>query len=465
MPFWNSLYGRFKNWIGGLFPSGAAKREFDASTAISREMESDIAFWYRLYLGEPPWKTHDVISLNIPSAICREMVRPTLSELEVKIDGGAIGTYLMDQFETAKKQLSPALETFLALGGGVLKPFIFGDKIVVQYCSMTSFQPTVFNSAGECVGAVFKEVIKSSDNKYYARMENHKFEGGKYIIENKAFESSQSGTIGNEVDINKVPEWPDIKPAIFVENVERPLFAYFKTPMANKADPNSGVGLSVYAEAIELIRQADVQWERIQWEFKSGERKIFGDRSQTNIERFGKDRLYAFGPFNSQDGDLLHEFSPDFRDSNLYDGFQNILKQIEFNVGLSFGTISDPQSVEKTATEIESTKQRMYTTIEAIKRNFQKTLDDLIYAMSVYSTLYNLAPAGNYEVTFEWGDSILEDTATKQLALSDMRNDVAAGILRPELYIMKKYGVTEEEALAMMPGLDDLTTETQEEVE
>lgn len=465
MPFWNSLYGRFKNWIGGLFPSGVAKREFDASTAISRDMESDISLWYSLYLGEPPWKTHDVISLNLPSAICREMVRPTLSELEVTIEGGALGSYLTEQFETAKQQFHPALETFLALGGGVLKPFRFGDKIIVQYCSMTSFQPTAFNSSGECVGAVFKEVIKSSDNKYYARMENHKFEGGKYIIENKAFESSQSGTIGTEVDIKKVPEWEEIDPEIVVENVERPLFAYFKTPMANKADPNSGVGLSVYAEAVELIRQADVQWERIQWEFKSGERKIFGEKTQTNIERFGKDRLYAFGPFNTQDGDLLHEFSPEFRDSNLYDGFQNILKQIEFNVGLSFGTISDPQSVEKTATEIESTKQRMYTTIEAIKRNFQKTLDDLIYAMSVYASLYGLAPAGNYEVTFEWGDSILEDTATKQLALADMRNDVAAGIIRPELYIMKKYGVTEEEALDMMPDMDLLVTEQENEIE
>lgn len=458
MPFRDNLrglYENFKTWWGNLFPSGVAKREFDAETAITQDMERDLALWYNMYIGEPPWKTHDVISLNLPDSICREMVRPTLSELQVSIEGGAMGTYLTDQFEAARWQLYPALETFMALGGGALKPYRFQDKIIVQYCDMRTFQPTKFDAAGECVGAVFKEVIKSG-NKWYARLENHKFEGEQYIIENKAFESSQSGSIGNAVDINSIPEWAEVREEEVLDNVERPLFAYFKTPMANKTDPSSGVGVSVYAETVELIRQADVQWERLQWEFKSGERKIFGERSQTNMEKFEKDRLYAFGPFWSENGDLLHEFSPELRDTNLYAGFQNILKQIEFNVGLSFGTISDPMSVERTATEIESTKQRMFTTIEGIKHNFQKTLDGLIYAMSVYATLYGLAPAGNYTVNFEWGDSILEDTASKQLSLADMRNDVAAGLIRPELYIMKKYGVTEEEAMAMMPSMTDL---------
>ena len=329
---------------------------------------------------------------------------------------------------------------------------------------MNTFQPTAFNATGECIGAVFKETIKSG-GRYYTRLENHKFAAGQYIIENRAFESSQSGNTGNAVEMKNIPEWAELAEEIVVDNVERPLFGYFRTPVANKADPNSGIGISMYADAVELIRQADVQWERIQWEFKSGERKIFGEQSQTNLERFGKDRLYAFGPFFSENGDLLHEFSPEYRDSNLYAGFQNILKQIEFNVGLAFGTISDPMSVERTATEIESTKQRMYTTIEGIKHNLESTLDGLIYAMSVMAGLYGLAPAADYAVTYEWGDSILEDTTTKQLALADMRNDVVAGLVRPELYIMKKYGVTVEEAANMMPKMEDMVTEEESEIE
>ena len=81
MPFWDSLYGKIKTWWVNMFPSGAASREFDVTTAIPQDMERNLALWYGLYLGEPPWKTHDVISLNLPASICREMARPTLSEL------------------------------------------------------------------------------------------------------------------------------------------------------------------------------------------------------------------------------------------------------------------------------------------------------------------------------------------------------------------------------------------------
>lgn len=463
MPFWSGIFGRIKNWFIG-FPEGAAKREFDVTPAISREAMQDINLWYSMYVGQAPWITHDVISLNIPAAICRELARPTLAELNVTIEGTA-GKYLTKQFITAQKRFQPALETFLALGGGAFKPYIFNGSILVSYCSPNEFQPTRFDISGDCVGGVFKEGIKSN-GQYYVRLESHEFENGRYIIRNRAFESTQNGSVGRPVPLNTVPEWEDLQEETPIEGIDRPLFSYFRTPRANKLNPDSGVGVSMYADAVELIRQADTQWERLQWEYKSGERKIFGERSQVNIERFGKDRLYAFGPFWSENGDLLHEFSPAYRDSNVYAGFQGILKQIEFNVGLAFGTISDPMSVERTATEVEATKQRMYATIEGIKANMESALDGLIYAMSVMAGLYGLAPSGDYSVTYEWGDSILEDTATKQLALADMRNDVAAGLIRGELYVAKKYGVSEEEALAMMPSMEDMAEgEGQSEVE
>ena len=462
MPFWGGVLGRIKNWFIG-FPEGAAKSEFDVTPAISREMMTEINLWYSLYVGQAPWVTRDVVSLNIPASICRELARPTLSELEVTIEGAA-GEYLMEQFAAAQKRFQSALETFLALGGGAFKPYIFNDRILVSYCSPNTFQPTRFDVSGDCVGGVFKECIKSH-GQYYVKLESHEFENGRYVIRNKAFESAQIGSIGRPVGLDTVPEWAALQEEQYIDNIEHPLFAYFRTPRANKTNPDSGVGVSMYADAIELIRQADVQWERLQWEYKSGERKIFGEGSAVNVERFGRDRLYAFGPFWSDNGDLLHEFSPEYRDSSLYSGFQNILKQIEFNVGLSFGTISDPMSVERTATEIQATKQRMYTTIEGIKRNLESSLDGLIYAVSVMAGLYGLAPAGEYTVTYKWGDSILEDTTAKQLAIADMRNDVSAGLIRPELYIMRKYNVTEEEAVAMMPSMDSMVQEEQDEVE
>ena len=144
------------------------------------------------------------------------------------------------------------------------------------------------------------------------------------------------------------------------------------------------------------------------------------------------------------------------RDSAYFNGLNNILKRIEFNCGLSYGTISDPQEVDKTATEIVSSKQRMYSTVNDIQGALESALDDLIYAMSVWAKLARLS-MDKYEVSYNWDDSIVVDKDTE---LASMQADVAAGIIRPELYIMKKYGVTEEEAIKMMPKVENTLTKS-----
>ncbi len=44
-----------------------------------------------------------------------------------------------------------------------------------------------------------------------------------------------------------------------------------------------------------------------------------------------------------------------------------------------------------------------------MQKSLQAALEQCIYAMDVYATLYNLAPSGKYETTFEWDDSIVVD--------------------------------------------------------
>ena len=56
----------------------------------------------------------------------------------------------------------------------------------------------------------------------------------------------------------------------------------------------------------------------------------------------------------------------------------------------------------------------------------------------------------NEFVTVDFDDSIIED---KQTVNNDMRMDVSAGLLKPELYIAKKYNVSLEEAREMIPNV------------
>ena len=56
-------------------------------------------------------------------------------------------------------------------------------------------------------------------------------------------------------------------------------------------------------------------------------------------------------------------------------------------------------------------------------------------------------------MSFDWDDSIVID---KEQELASMQQDAVAGFIRKELYVAAKYGVSEEEALKMMPldGID-----------
>lgn len=175
-------------------------------------------------------------------------------------------------------------------------------------------------------------------------------------------------------------------------------------------------------------------------------------------------RRYAVGPQAVYHGELhigrepFEQFSPAFRDDPLYKGFQRILQRIEFNVGLSYGTISDPQTVEKTATEILAAKQRQYATEGDIQEAFQDVLDDLLYAMDMYCDLYRLAPAGGYEVVYNWGDGVLDDPETRRQDKAMDLQEVSAGLMQPWEYRMKWKGEDEETAKAALPGTEDLVS-------
>ena len=227
-------------------------------------------------------------------------------------------------------------------------------------------------------------------------------------------------------------------------------------PDANNIDSSSPLGVSVYDRAREDIENADKQWSRIMWEYEGSELAIDADvsvfKKDEARDKFvlpsGKERLFRILDFDDNN-EKYKVFAPEIRDISLFNGFNNILKRIEFNSGLAYGTLSDPQNVDKTAEEIKSSKQRSYSTVKDIQNTTEDALKSLAQAMDIVARLGNLPAGKAYEMSFKWDDSIVVD---REKELLSMQQDAASGMIRKELYIAKKYGVTEEEALKMMPA-------------
>ena len=116
-------------------------------------------------------------------------------------------------------------------------------------------------------------------------------------------------------------------------------------------------------------------------------------------------------------------FAPTLRDSSYWQGLNNIKRNIELTLGLSYGVISEPTSIAMTATEIVSSKQRYYTTI----RNFQNILisafTEAIQNMIVMLNSLDRNITEDYDLQFNFDDGILTTTKEKVDELAVLLNN------------------------------------------
>ena len=462
-----NFFERFTLGVRRLFfQSSAPKQDFGVETAVTRTMENNINLWYLMYINQPPWSKDGVTSTGLPAAIVRELARYALVEFEGTVSGSVRGDFLNECLQDMIPDFDSWMEQGLAYGSVALQPFVYNDSIRVAVSGPNAFQPTKFDVAGKCIAGTFRQLLKSA-GKWYIRLEHHEYtpETGHYVIENKAHESNENGTIGRAIDLTEIPEWANIEPILETDGMEGTMFAYFQNPKSNTVEPGSHSGMSVYGgEVVDLIKQADEQWEAIWWEYKSGERKILVEDS-ANARKAIHNRLFSTVPLFSKDSDFFHEFSPAFRNDALYQGFQYILKQIEYRTGLARGAISDPDSVERTATDVLRSKYNQFVTEKSIQRAWGRTLNDILYAMDVLASHNGLAPEGAYKLDLNFGDGVLEDPDGTRADKAQALSEVAAGIRNPWEYRRDFYGETEEEAKANLPGLDVLVDEPPATVE
>ena len=457
---------RFLTWIRGVFSKmlhiSDAKRALKVDVAISSDMQTAIDQWAEMFMGKAPWLDDTTQSLGLPAAIAGEIARLVTVELESTITGSPRADYLHGEYARMLSDLRSQVETAAAGGGLVFKPYLDGEHIAVDCVPAWRFFPTAFNSRREVTGAVFVEQVTKGKT-YYTRMEHHQLTDEGYTIRNLAFSSPTQGTLGNQCSLAEVDEWADLEPELTIryKNGTAPegvLFAYFRMPFGNTVDPESPLGVSVYSRAVGLIKEADRQYSRILWEYEGSELAI--DASQGALQVKGPDGKAPVLPPRSkrlfrelaidqgQSGDLYKVFNPEIRDTSLFNGLDKILKRIEFNCNLAYGTLSDPQNVDKTAEEIRSSKQRSYSAVCDVQQSLQDALEHLVWAMDFYATLYKLAPRGEYEVNFTWGDGILQDTDKEYMRRKEM---VDNGYLRPEKFVAWYFGISEEEAKGYMP--------------
>lgn len=388
---------------------------------MDSDMLAALEKWQDMYRNEPPWMSNDVKPTNLPASVTEELARLMLLEAEITVSGSARADWMDEKITRFIDTLQEQIEEGLALGGIAFKPYpLANGSIGIDTAPIGRFYPSAFDSNGNLTGGIFVDRY-TNGRTWYTRFENHELKDSMYTITNVVYQSHDQYELGTQTTLQAAEKWQDLGESVTIGNVKKALFGFFKVPSKNKIDPDSPLAPSVFAGAETFFQDADEQWSRIMWEYEGSELAVdISDRAfppalDSNGEKKvklpkGKSRLYRALEIGDVEKPLYEVFSPQIRDTSLFAGFNRILQRIEFACGLAYGTLSDPQTVEKTAEEIKSSKQRSYARVRNLQKSLQTALDDLIYAMDVWADAYELAPAGDYEVSYSWDDSIITDT-------------------------------------------------------
>lgn len=446
-----------RDWLDKMITTNDINRHFGVQIDVSDEMTRELEDWSKMYENDAGWLNAYVKSLNLPAAIAGEIARATTIEMEVAVTGGARADWLNEQINRIVPRLRQYVEYGSAKGGLVIKPYQNDSGVGIDFIQADQFYPVAFDDNGMITSCVFADTRRRGKY-YYTRLEFHQFVDDTVEIKNMAFRGVSEHDLGAPVSLESIPEWENIEEEIAIAPVTAPLYGYYRFPLANNIDSNSPLGVSCYARAKDLIEQADVLWSSLMWEFESGERAVYADPDAFDRDDNGEaflpnKRLYRtlnnIGEIGS--GDLYKEWSPEFREASITSGLNAILKRIEFNCGLAYGTISDPNEIAKTATEIKASQQRTAATITDSQKSLKDALDQTLYAIDVLASLYNLAPRGEYEATYTFDDSIIVDSEAQfvqdNMALSNRT------LSRYE-WRMRNYGETEKVAKQRIAEID-----------
>ena len=474
--------------------------ELGVHTMMTDKQQAALQEWYRVaIIGDACNHDPETKSLGLPAAICAELARLTTLELEVNVQGSQRADWINRKMQ---KVISPRrrriLAVALALGSGAWKPYQAGDDIGVSFVSADSIYPIATNVDGELTEAVFINRIQDSDYVYNRLEWMHVLTGPedyhekeRDIIEtldvaaaseypcvqviNLAYVSSSRDTLGQPVELSVRPEWEDVEPIAYLPGLTKLPCGYFVTPIVNTVDPSSEMGAAIFAPGIPEIIDCDVQFTRLDWEYEGGELAVdldeqylkpLGEGGQPlsdseSLRRFGvpaeavnaqmaqhNQRVYRGLNINTgiADGGTFYQvFAPSLRDNNYLGGLNQYLRHVETKCGLSFGVLSQVAEVEKTATEIISSRQKLYTTVSDIQAALEDALRGLIAALDFWADQLDSVPAasGELEITFKWDDSIIID---RQTEMAQWQAELQMGLRSKAEYRQHFYG--EDEATA-----------------
>ena len=268
------------------------------------------------------------------------------------------------------------------------------------------------------------------------------------------FSSVMRGEVKDQFTLDRVDEWKDIEPEVYVHGLEYPLFVYWRNPYANAIDKESPLTVPAFSECIEELRWLDIALNMMGDETEDSRHITYVP--QTAIEYASNHSIglprFIQGIEMGTNEDSIKEHSPTLLVTERVAGINFLLSIIGYKCGFSNGYFSfDQNQGIQTATQVESDDRRTLHTIQAFRnildgKNHDGVLHRIIYILYAVGTANGTIPATNYQTACDFEDLVynLEDDRARWW------NYVVQGKVPAWMYFVKFEGMTESEAKAMI---------------
>ena len=337
-----------------------------------------------------------------------------------------------------------------------------GGTVGINYVEAAHIYPTSWQNKviTECI-FTFPKTYKRKKYVHfqYHRMEDAPGEGRKqYVIENTVVENTTGA--GKELSPE---EWEEI-PAFngLAERIEtgsdQPLFIIDRLNMVNNADEDATnpLGVALFANAIDVVRKLDLEYDSYANEFSLGRKRIFVApeflTTQGGDAVFDpQDTVFYELPedYFKESKEAMHEVNMELRIDEHSKAINDDLNWLSFKCGFGTDRYKFEGGSVKTATEVISENSDMYRTLTKHELVLERVLIKLI--QTIIRTGISIGIPGlqeNATVTIAFDDSIIEDKTTER---QNDRQDVAMGAMGLAEYRAKWYGETPEQAQQNLP--------------
>ena len=300
--------------------------------------------------------------INFTAIFSSKLANLAVSEANAEISAENESETLKDAFKDVWKRAKNITAASLGVGGVFLIPCVENGKIYTEVVTQDRVLVEKYVGSRIIEATVLAESLRK-EGKTFVRWMHYTLSGGELVI------SSIATSGGEVIPLTFVDEWKDLASEVRIENCDRVLMSYLKSP-ADSRDTQSFYGVPVTYGCDSIISEIHEHLAAISKEYKIKQAFIGADSMLFSSEgKLPEDGIFKMlSPLGSE-RDFWQEFNPEIRHEPYFKRLEELYRTLESAVGTSRGILTVVSSKGATATEIKRARFDTFAFIEEIRRS------------------------------------------------------------------------------------------------